>query len=108
MRMAKHHHERLNVLDHPPVTLSKLMQLAEDVTNHHSVSGQFFYTLVGKRAKTIVVALDCEHLRDLFQSFDHFELADIACVDDRVDAVEDRGYRFIEQSVSVRYDPDSH
>jgi hypothetical protein len=106
--MAKHDHVRLNVLYHSPVTLPKLMQLAKDVTNHHSVSGQFFHPLVGKRAQTIVVARDCEHLRDLFQSSDHFELADIACVDDRVDVVEDRRYRFIEQPVSVRYDPDSH
>lgn len=29
-------------------------------------------------------------------------------MDDRVDVVEDRRYRFIEQPVSVRYDPDSH
>jgi hypothetical protein len=106
--MAKHDHVRLNVLYHSPVTLPKLMQLAKDVTNHHSVSGQFFHTLVGKRAQTIIVALDREHLGDLFQSFDHFELADIAGVDDRVDVIEDRRYRLIEQTVSVRYDPDFH
>ena len=87
--MAKHEHVRLNVLYHSPIALPELMQLAKDVTNHYSVSGQFFYALVGKRAQTIVVALDCEHLSDLFQSFDNFELADIACVDDRADADED-------------------
>jgi len=94
--MAKHDHVWLNVLDHSPVTLPKLMQLAKDVANHHSVSGQFFHTFVRKRAQTIVVALDCEHLGDLFQSFDHFELTDIASMDDRVDVVENRTYRLIE------------
>jgi hypothetical protein len=106
--MAKHDHVRLNILENSPVTLPKLMQLAKDVSNHHSVSGQIFYTLVGKRAQTVVVAFDCEHLRDLFQSLDHFELAYIARMDDRVDGVEYRRYRLIEQSVSVGYYPDSH
>ena len=101
MRVPKHDHVWMNLLNHLSVTRFKLMQLAEDVTNENRPSCQCFQALNGKSSETVVVAFDSEYGGDLFQSVDHFELPDVTRVYDCIDALEDRNDRFIKQPVSI-------
>jgi hypothetical protein len=101
MRVPEHQYVRLNSLDHMPVTLPQLMQLSKNVTNDQPVSGQFLSPLFGKLSKPVVVPLDRKDRSDLLKTSNDFNRANITSVDYRVDAVEDRGYCFVEQSVRV-------
>lgn len=101
MRVPKNNHVCLNLLDHLPVTLLELMQLAKDMTNDDSVSGEVLYALSWKCPETVVVALDREDWSDLFQAINHFELSDVTGMYYRVDAGEDRNYRLIEKPVCI-------
>ena len=101
MRVAKYDHAWFKLLDHSFVFFTELMQLAKNVMNDNPVSPQFFQPIAWELSEAVIVALDCKHGRDLFQSIDHFKLPDVARVEDSVDAVEDRNDLRIEKPVSV-------
>lgn len=101
MRVSKNNHLWLRLLDHLPVAIAKLMQLAKDMSDDNPMSGEFFHTLNGKSVEAIIVPFDRKHWSDLLQSVDHFKLPDISRMNNCVNASEDRRDRLVEDSVSV-------
>jgi len=92
MRMPKHQDLRPDLFNEFLIAILKLVQFAEDMTNHYSASAQDFQPFVRKFREVIVVPINREYWCDGLQALDYFELADISGVDDRVHAVEDRRY----------------
>jgi hypothetical protein len=99
--MAKYDHVWFKLLYHPFVFLAELMQLAKNVTNDNPLSRELFQPNARELSKAVIIAFDCKHGRDLFQSIDHFKLTDVARVEDSIDAIEDRRDLRIEKPVRV-------
>jgi hypothetical protein len=84
-----------------PIAGLELVEFAEYMTNQNATAGQFLNAFIGKVDRSVVVPADCKHLRDTFQTLYDFELADIASMNNRVHAFEDRCYRLVEEPMSV-------
>src|SRR5262249_39805984 len=83
-------------------------QLAEDVTNHYPVREQYLSAFDREPAEVVIIAFNSENRRDFFQSIDYFQIADITCVNDRINSLKDHSNGFIEQPMRVGYDSDFH
>lgn len=79
----------------------KLVQLAEDVTDQHTLAVQLFEAFCRISSKPIVVAFDGEDRRDGFQAMNDGEFADVAGMNDGVHTGEDAGYRLVVQPMRV-------
>jgi len=86
----------------------ELMQFTENMTDQDWAASKLFDSTDREPCKAIVVAFDSEDRRDLFQLVDDFEFSDVAGVDDCIDAIEDRAYSRIEETMCIRDNANSH
>src|SRR5579884_844056 len=107
VRMAEHNHIRLVEFDAPTNGVGGAMHI-DDVMHHEFFAGKLddFGFLVIQFS--IVVSQHRGHLRDVFQLKDDLRLADVACMEDVFDALEQRRDFRVQKIMRVGNDADFH